>query len=158
MSVPTVGEMMAAYAEDAVEHASERFGITLDYSPESVREVESILGKLYDSIPRTFLGRLFKGRPPTDEDIWSVCKMYGGYVGEVVRRHHGGEWIMDTEISPGEEVIALEKEGSRMFPPDKVGKRLTNGPEDDVWVYFTVGVRDHWPRRRSYADGGATGE
>lgn len=144
MERPTVGDMMAAYAEDAVEHANRMFGITLDYSPKGVGNVETILGKLYDTIPRTFLARLFGRRPPTDEDIWSVCKMYGGYIGEVVRRHHGGEWVIDTDVSPGDEVIALQKGGSRMFPPSKVGKRLTNGPEDNVEVYYTAGMRNHW--------------
>lgn len=38
---PTVGDMMAAYAEDAVDHAQAAAGIALDYSQESIRNVRA---------------------------------------------------------------------------------------------------------------------
>ena len=143
MDKPTVGDMMAAYAGDAVNHAKAACGITLDYSPDSVRQVENVLEQLYSAMPRGFLARLF-GKRPSDGDVWSICKMYGGYIGEVVRRAGGGEWVLDTEITPGEQVIALRKGDGRMFPPSKVQKRLTNGSEDNVWFYFQVLMKDHW--------------
>ena len=79
-SAPTVTEMMAAYAKDAIEHARSASGVALDYSPDSIRNVESVLQTLYAALPRGFLGRLF-GRGPSAQDLDTVCKMYGGYVG-----------------------------------------------------------------------------
>ena len=70
--------------------------------------------------------------------IWKVAKMYGGYVGEVFRKSGGGEWFLDEEIMPGLAIPGLQKEDHRIWPPAKVGKRLTNGPEDNVWHYFQI--------------------
>ncbi len=140
---PTVADMMAAYAQDAVDHAKASSGITLDYSPESVRGVEAVLDKLYLAMPRGLLGRLF-GKGPSSETIVNVSKMYGGYIGEVVRRAAGGEWVFDTEVVPGQNTICLRKGESRVFPPGKVHKRLTNGSEDNVWFYYQVLMSEHW--------------
>ncbi len=140
---PTIANMMAAYAADAVQHAKEGCNITLDYTPGSIRLVEHILETLRAGMPRGFLARLF-GQGPSQDNIETVCKMYGGYIGEVVRRTGGGEWVMDTEISPGRGVISLRKGDSRIFPPEKVQKRLANGTEDNVWSYYQVLMKDLW--------------
>ncbi len=134
---PTVNEMMEAYAQDAVDHAKLAMGITLDFSVESVRSVETILSRLYEARPKGFVARLLR-RGPSEEDIYMLAKMYGGYIGEVLRRHSGGEWFFDTEVVPGSTVIGLRKEDERVWPPAKVAKRLTDGPEDNVWVYIQV--------------------
>ncbi len=140
---PTVADMMAAYAQDAIDHASRTCAITLDYSPESVKQVEGVLEKLYAEIPRGFFARLLR-KGPSQDDIATICKMYGGYVGEVIRRTGGGEWALDTEVSPGETVISLRKGEGCIFPPAKIHKRLLNGPEDNVWIYFQVLMKEHW--------------
>jgi hypothetical protein len=49
---PTVNDMMAAYAEDAVDFAKNNFNLELDYSESSVELVESMAAQLYDSLPR----------------------------------------------------------------------------------------------------------
>lgn len=90
-TLPTVADMMAAYAEDAVDHAKSAGGVTLDYSPASVEAVEAVLTKLHEALPKGFLARLF-GRGPSPAEVATVSKMYGGYVGEVLRRARGGEW------------------------------------------------------------------
>jgi hypothetical protein len=134
--------MMAAYALDAVEHARTAFQRELDFSGDSVRHVEEILSAMHDAMPRGFLSRLF-GRGPSQEDVWSFSKIYGGYIGEVLRRAGGGEWFLDEEILPGQRSLALRKGDRRLWPPFKVGKRLTNGAEDNVWHYFQV-VAKEW--------------
>ena len=143
MEKPTVSDMMVAYAQDAVDHAKASCGIELDYSPQSVQQVETVLEQLYEALPRGFLARLLRWGPSA-EDIWIMSKMYGGYVGEVLRRANGGEWAVDTEIAPGEQVIALAKGDGRAYPPSKVQKRLMNGSEDNVWVYFQWLMDEQW--------------
>jgi hypothetical protein len=143
LSTPTVHDMMVAYAQDAVDHARTSLGVALDYSPDSIQQVEGILEKLYAAMPRGFFARLF-GRGPSAQDVSTMCKMYGGYVGEVVRQAGGGEWVFDTEIVPGESTICLRKGDNRIFPPAKVYKRLTNGSEDNVWFYFQVLMKELW--------------
>lgn len=139
---PTISDMMAAYALDAVDHAKQAFQRDLDFSAESIRHVEEILTSMYEVAPQGFLARLFR-RGPSDEVIWSFAKMYGGYVREILRRSGGGEWFVDDEVVPGQRVLGLRKETQRIWPPAKVGKRLTNGPEDNVWHYFQA-VATEW--------------
>ena len=139
---PTVADMMAAYAQDAVDHAKTAAGVTLDYSADSIKQVEGVLETLCAATPRG-LSRIFR-RGPTQEDVATMAKMYGGYIGEVVRRTAGGEWVLDTEIAAGETVISLRKGEQRIFPPAKVHKRLANGSEDNVWFYYQVLMKEHW--------------
>jgi hypothetical protein len=137
---PTVTDMMVAYAQDAVDHAQSS-GVALDYSVDSIRSVEDILGKLHATLPRGFWAKLL-GKGPTQQDVDQVCKMYGGYVGEVLRKSGGGEWMVDTEIVPGQNTICLRNGDQRIWPVAKVYKRITNGDEDSVWAYGQVVMRD----------------
>jgi hypothetical protein len=60
---PSITDMMVAYAQDAVDMAHANFSETLDYSEHSIPIVERCLGKLHDSLPKGFFGKLF-GRGP----------------------------------------------------------------------------------------------
>jgi len=139
---PTVADMMEAYALDAVDHARSSKGVELDFSIESVRHVESILETMYDSKPKGFVSKLFS-RGPSQQTIDTFSKMYGAYIGEVLRRHSGGDWSLDPEFAAPTAIVCLKKGESRLWPPAKVRKRLTNGPEDNVWFYFHV-IKDRW--------------
>jgi hypothetical protein len=141
-AAPTVSDMMAGYAQDAVDHARAQ-GVTLDFSHESVRAVEALLATMHDARPRGLLSRLLS-RGPTQKVLLTLAKMYGGYVGEVLRRSSGGEWYLDQEVVPGQSTIGLRSGEQRLWPPSKAGQRIMNGPEDNVWHYFQVVVRD-WP-------------
>lgn len=133
--------MMAAYAMDAVDHARNAFERDLDYSHKSVEAVEAILDMIYRSRSKGLFARLFR-RGPSYEVLWTFSKMYGGYVGEVLRRAGGGQWYIDEHTMPGQKTLGLRKGGHLLWPPSKVEKRLTNGPEDNVWHYFQVVARE----------------
>lgn len=139
MTDTDAAQIAEAYAQDAVDHAKTAFDVELDYSPESVERVESMLTELHAAIPRGFLARVLK-RGPSNKDVETMAKMYGCYVGEVLRRASGGAWILDPET-----YLTLTKDDARVFPPIKVHKRLVNGAEDNVWVYFSVILREYWP-------------
>lgn len=136
-SKPTVADMMAAYAQDAVDHAQASSGIALDFSQESIERVEDILEQLHSSLPRGILAKLF-GRGPSRQDIETMAKMYGGYIGEVWRRTTGGEWSFDTETVPGHQSICFTKADYRVWPVAKVYKRITVGSGDNVWWFSRV--------------------
>lgn len=138
----TVSDMMNAYAMNAVDHAKAQ-GINLDFSPESVRAVESILDTMYSAKPKGFLARLFS-KALSQDVIRTFANIYGGYMGEVLRRTSGGEWYVDQEIVPSQQTIGLRKGTQRIWPLAKVGKRLSSGPEDNVWHYFQIVLKD-WP-------------
>lgn len=61
---PTVADMMAAYAESAVDHARAAAGIALDYSLDSIEQVELLLETLHAAIPHGLRRILGDGRDP----------------------------------------------------------------------------------------------
>jgi hypothetical protein len=125
---PNIAEIAEAYSLDAVDFAARKFSIALDWSDASVRQVEDILGRLYDDMARA--------QPPEDV-VWTVAKAFGSYIGEVLRRHHGGEWgtvRMGEESFPG----LRQTGGSLCWPWGRAHKRLVSGPEDNVWHYYQV--------------------
>ena len=132
---PTVADMTAAYALDAIDHAKATANVDLDFSAESIGRVETILTMLHDTLPKGFLSKLFN-RGPSSDDVLTMSKMYGSYVGEVLRRVRGGEWaLIDGQVT-------LTKGDERIWPVAKVHKRIVNGSEDNVAVYVRVLVQE----------------
>jgi len=62
---------------------------------------------------------------------WSFALMYGGYVGEVIRRIAGGEWVAGTVRLDPKLVIG----NVELSPATKVLKRMNNGVEDHLAHY-----------------------
>jgi hypothetical protein len=125
--VPTIGNVMQAYAGDAVAHARE-FGFALDYSEASLDQVDSVLSKL------TASGVLLAKSPTEEESLWLLSKKYGGDLGQVVIREIGGGWEMQDLPSGGARVV-LRSQGVQMFPLEKIFKRLTEDQYSGVSGY-----------------------
>jgi hypothetical protein len=118
---------MGELAELAVQFADQR-GQTLDYSPDSVERVESILADLHNSK---------KAGQLSDEDAGRSAIRFGAYIGEVLRRHYGGHWEEDHDVAgPGSFPIHWGQGAS--FPVGWCGKRIINGQEDNVWHKYQV--------------------
>lgn len=136
MPDPTVNDMMEAYAQDAVDFARERFQINLDFSEDSLQQTEQILGKLHELLPQGFFAKLLK-RGPSDNQIQQMAKMWGGYVGEVIRRRWNGQWSRESKTQSGA-VITLHIGDTEIYPPAKVYKRFTLGSADNIRHYYQV--------------------
>src|SRR6186997_149771 len=115
-----VNDMMEAYAEDAVDYAKQ-LKKSLDYSEESIRQVEDICTMLYNAIPKSFLGKLIK-KSPSEETIIQMSKMLGGYIGEVMKKHYGGNWDVEDFMNQGNTILINIGE-LKTFPVGKVYKR-----------------------------------
>jgi hypothetical protein len=124
----SVNSMTQAYAEQAVTIARE-FSAQLDFSENSLMEVEAILAQLAREMP---------ARKPSSDDVTEICKMWGSYFGEVVRRRFGGEWSIETY--PGKEfaTLTLSVNGNKLFPSIKVHRRLSEGESDNVWSFYKM--------------------
>ncbi len=138
MSGLTVSHVMQAWAEDAVDLARERFEVTLDYSEESLPRVERCLAELHDEMPGA-IGRLLRQRK-TDAYAWNLAKLFGGYLGEVIRRRWGGQWV--TEDGEAGRVIVLQGPAGDLHPTTKVYQRPRSGADDAVTTYYKVVRRD----------------
>jgi hypothetical protein len=133
MEHETIGEMMQEYAERAVELARD-FDVQLDFSENSVQELERILAQLHEE-HRAFTAER-KPEQAVEEQMVMMCKLWGGYLGEVVRRRWGGDWTMETYPGANFSTLTLNVRGGKLFPSMKVYRRLTEGPADNVWMFY----------------------
>lgn len=117
---------IVAQSQTAVKTAKLTFGETLDFGSESLEAVERIMGKLHKQASEA---------PPdqklTEEQITELSKLWGIYVGEVIRRYYGGTWA----IVDGVPDLALG--GRQAAPLAKVRKRIIDGPMENLKYYFT---------------------
>ncbi|HLJ86205.1 MAG TPA: hypothetical protein VKZ53_05240 [Candidatus Angelobacter sp.] len=123
----SVDNMVRDYSRKAIEKA-QSLNAELDYSENSLMEVEVILGRLADSI---------SGGGP-NEDVTETCKVWGCYLGEVVRRRFGGEWGIETYPGKQFATLTLNIAGNKLFPSMKVHRRLTEGEGDNVWSFYKM--------------------
>lgn len=110
-------------------------GYKADFSMDSLKEIE-----------RFFNEHSQEGEPVPggllSESLGSRLFALGSYVGEVIRRSMGGEWITDDSDPDGEINITLQlSNGGLIWPGQKVMKRLKNGPEDSIAAYGAVLLR-----------------
>src|SRR5437588_1526449 len=124
----SVSDMAGAYAEQAVVIARE-FNTKLDYSENSLMELEAIISQLALELPA--------GGAPGDE-LAEMCKMWGSYLGEVVRRRFGGDWSIDTYPGKQFATLTLTVAGNKLFPSIKVHRRLTEGESDNLWTFYKM--------------------
>ncbi|HLJ29970.1 MAG TPA: hypothetical protein VKY85_24900 [Candidatus Angelobacter sp.] len=124
----SVDAMVTAYAAQAIVLARE-FTAQLDYSENSLMEVETILARLSREMPAS---------KPSDDDVSELCKVWGSYLGEVVRRRFGGEWSIETYPGKQFATLTLNVNGNKLFPSIKVHRRLTEGESDNVWSFYRM--------------------
>jgi len=118
-----LGAMMEGYARAAVEFAKREFKQNLDYTAESIDGLDEILVLVGES-------------PELDVDFES--RLWGSYLGEVLRQRYAGNWEMTQYPGGMVAVPAVDVRGSRLFPLMKVYRRLTVGEEDDLRAFYTM--------------------
>ncbi len=120
---PDLGAMMEAYARAAEELAHREFHRKLDFSPESIDVLDEILVLVGES-------------PEIDLDF--EARLWGSYLGEVLRRRYTGAWEMTLYPGGVAAVPAVDVRGSRLFPLMKVYRRLTMGREEDLRSFYAM--------------------
>jgi hypothetical protein len=120
---PDMEAMMEAYAHAAAALGQREFKQKLDFSSESIEGLDEILVVVGES-------------PELDLDF--EVRLWGSYLGEVLRRRYAGTWEM-TQYPGGEMAVpAVEVRGSRLFPMMKVYRRLTVGDEEDLSAFYSM--------------------
>ena len=114
---------MAGYARAAADLARSQLKQELDFTAESIDFLDDILVLVSES-------------PEMDLDF--EVRLWGSYLGEVLRRRYAGTWEM-TQYPGGEMAVpAVEVRGSRLFPMMKVYRRLTIGSEEDLRAFYAM--------------------
>ena len=120
---PDLGAMMEGYALAAVGWARDEFQQKLDFTSESIDALDEILVMVSES-------------PELDVDF--EVRLWGSYLGEVLRRRYAGGWEMTPYPGGLVAVPAVEVRGSRLFPLMKVYRRLTVGEEEDLRAFYAM--------------------
>lgn len=122
-SYSDLGAMMEAYAQAAAELARTEFRQKLDFTSDSIEALDEILVQIGES-------------PELDLDF--ETRLWGSYLGEVLRRRYAGTWEMTVYPGGVAAVPAVDVRGSRLFPLMKVYRRLTVGREEDLPSFYTM--------------------
>jgi hypothetical protein len=122
-SFPDLEAMMQGYAEAAAELGKAAFHQDLNFSSDSIDGLDEILVLVSES-------------PGADLDF--EVRLWGSYLGEVLRRRYAGNWEMTPYPGGAVAVPAIDVRGSRFFPLVKVYRRLTIGEEDDLRSFYAM--------------------
>ena len=120
---PDLGAMMEGYARASVDTARSDFRQTLDYSADSVDVLDEIL--------------VMVGESP-ERDLDYEVRLWGSYLGEMIRTRYAGTWEMTQYPGGTVAVPAVNVRGSRLFPLMKVYRRLTAGDEEDLRSFYNM--------------------
>ena len=91
----------------------------------------------------------------TTATIDLLCEVWGAYLGEVFRRHAGGEWVV-WEDQFGR-AAAIRWARTQVFPADKVRKRITQGAENNLRAYYATS-KSLWAGTSKTAEPGAAAD
>ncbi len=110
------------FAERAVAETDYQFLQELDFSPVSIERIEWLASE-FDRHPEHW-------ESPEEQSHFVI--LWGVYIGEVLRRHCGGQWVVSGET------VALQAAGLTLYPLAKVQQRLTEGPVENLVSYYSV--------------------
>lgn len=120
---PANAAEIAAMALPVVE---QNYGLRLDYSPASLKALDTIVDDLR--------------RDQRFEALQTLLFSMGCYVGEVLVRHAGGRWRTTQELGMGpvgSSPIAVEMpDGRGCNPVGRVYRRFQKGREDSLPAFF----------------------
>jgi hypothetical protein len=111
------------FAEQAMLDAWNRCHIRLRLDAGSLRDCDEYLGRVGSS-------SWFKNCSEKDQRAEAIIA--GAFVGEAIRRTHGGEWMESTDV-PDAGGYGLKVYGEISFPVTWCHKRLVNGREDNIF-------------------------
>jgi len=120
---PDLGSMMEGHARAAANRAKAEFKQTLDFTSDSIDTLDEILVVVSES-------------PELDIDF--EVRLWGSYLGEVLRQRYAGTWEMTQYPGGVVAVPAIDVRGSRLFPLMKVYRRLTVGDEEDLRAFYVM--------------------
>ena len=118
--------LMHDSAQNAVETTKEEFALELDKSVDSISIVDDVI-----------LGWIekYKDQALEDNAVFTICNIYGAYIGEIFRELVGGHWRYD-ETDPEAPYVVLEYAGKSYAFAGICYQRLVNDSQISVKNYF----------------------
>ena len=125
---------MAFFAKGAEEFAIFLGLPALDYSVDSIRQIDEMCTIVFNEKPKSFLSKLIKGSA-NKKDISNTSLLFGSYIGEVMIRYHGGKWSFEKNIGEDKKIV-LTISQTKIFPVEKAYRKINNPDEGDLSYYY----------------------
>ena len=133
MSPDELNKLMSDCAKDAAVTAADEFNIVLDNSPESVALVDDVLLSFVDKYHDLAL---------EDEAVFTICNIFGAYIGEILKAQLDGEWIYD-QSNPKAPSVFLKVGDNTYALAGICYERLVNDSQISVFAYYEQGLANH---------------
>jgi hypothetical protein len=137
----TIASAMQANAELAVQYARDHYKWELDYTAETLDRADKIIDVLHVDLPKSFLARALK-RAAIDEEVWTMAKTWGGYVGETFRRAWGGRWKTVPQ-QDGPVDVVLDLPFARCHIVEQARWRIAEGSGERMTEIYASLNRQH---------------
>ncbi|MBF7072663.1 hypothetical protein ISG33_04530 [Glaciecola sp. MH2013] len=126
MEQQALNQLMRDSAADAITTSNDQFGLVLDYSAQSIATVDEALLRFLDS---------YHDQALEDKAVFTLCNIYGAYIGETFRKLAGGKWQYNIENEDAPTIMLLFNERSYAFA-GICYERLVNDRNTSVKRYF----------------------
>jgi hypothetical protein len=113
---------------EAVKDADSQSHVHLDYSVESIKRVESMLGGIHDQYVND----------PSSIAVNGLASAYGAYLGKVIRKTEPDvKWETNDSVG-GDKSYPLIWGAGHSYPMAWCYRRIVDGDSDNVWVKYQV--------------------
>ena len=126
MTSAEITELMIDSAKNAVITTEQEFNLILDGSDQSI--------DLVDNVILSWLGR-YKDQVLEENAVFTICNIYGAYVGEIFRNKVGGNWAYDAS-DPEAPYVVLNYASSTYAFAGICYQRLVNDSQVSVRNYY----------------------
>ena len=133
MSPEELNTLMQDCAKDAVVAAQQEFDIVLNNTPESVALVDDILLSFIDK---------YHDQALEDQAVFTICNIFGAYVGEIVKTQLDGEWVYD-QTDPNAPTVFLKVGDNTYAFAGICYERLVNDSQISVNAYYQQALSNH---------------
>ena len=126
MKQQELDSLMQDSAQNAIESTQMEFDLVLDKTPESLSKVDDVLLAYIERYQDSAL---------EDQAVFTLCNIYGAYIGEVFRATRGGQWRYDVSDEKAPYVL-LDYAGQSYAFAGICYQRLVNDSSVSVKAYF----------------------
>jgi hypothetical protein len=133
MSSAELTDLMIDSAQNAVITTQEEFNLTLDGTEQSIEMVDNVL--------LNWLER-YKGQVLQENAVFTICNIYGAYIGEIFRNKVGGNWAYD-ESDIDAPYVVLDYAGSTYAFAGICYQRLVNDSQISVRSYYNQALANN---------------
>lgn len=123
-----VDREMKSHAAEAVKTALDDYGVKLDFTIQSIKEVEGILAKVHTEHAEL---------PLAQSRVVRESLLWGSYIGECIHRIEDVRWGVDSKDGgPGSYPLIFADGSKETFPIRWCYRRIRFGQENNVWIKF----------------------